>query len=347
MTLEFIYGKYDLENNLVLQFARRYESAFSLFSSSAVLQNCRITRPEPADFSLYLHAHTSAYVEKLMRVQQSCSDMEGIPFKAVEFERIGVGGTLKAAELALERNCVSYHLGGGYHHGMPDRHESVDYCNDVAILIGYLLHNGYTKILYADVDVHHPNGVQRIFGSDKRVLQLSLHGWGIYPREGFYGDTGTGEGKGFKINLPIPPQTGDEVYVRLFELLLRPLWKNFCPQVVVYQAGLDPHRTDPIGNLNLSLRGLYRRDRLIGDLRKDGDIPLVAVLGGGYAEEIVAKGVVNTIAALTGQAIVFPENPSIGAPTKKKAFSWCAKLLNCVGPYHNLLNGVSVEGLYD
>lgn len=331
-----IHGTYPVSDARLKQLAVRYSASLELFSTLPLAKEYQLVETEPADFEIYRLVHTSEYVELLERVHREGHSISGIPAEAVAFERIGVGGTLTATRLALSKRCTAYHLGGGYHHGMPDRPNGVDYCNDVAMALAYILATGVEKILYVDLDVHHPDGVQTIFKKDPRVLQISLHGWAAHSNEGYYSFIGRGAGVGKKINMPLPAHTGDRIYLQILKALLLSVMRSYQPEVVFYQAGLDPYRKDPIGCLNLSLRGLYERDRLVASLCASKSIPFVVVLGGGYDLENTPRAVINTLAALAGKNVVFDEAESPGASSAARALRWYKSLRACLRQYLEL-----------
>lgn len=317
-----VYGTYRVTNAELVKLAERYTASLKLLSTLSLAKEYKLVEVEPADFEVYRLVHTDEYVSFLERIQRAGAFLSGIPMEAVAFERIGVGGTLTATRLALSERCAAYHLGGGYHHGMPDRPNGVDYCNDVAIALAHILAIGIEKILYIDLDVHHPDGVQRIFQSEPRILQLSLHGWVGHGNEGHYSFIGTGAGLGKKINMPLPPHTGDRVYLKLLKALLASVMRCYQPEVVFYQAGVDPYRQDPIGCLNLSLRGLYERDKLVVSTCMSKFVPFITVLGGGYDPVNAPRAIVNTLSALVGKDIVFDEPESLGDPSAARVFRW-------------------------
>ena len=109
--------------------------------------------------------------------------------------------------------------------------------------------------------------------------------------------------------------------------------RSYQPEIVFYQAGVDSYRQDPIGCLNLSLRGLYERDRLVTSMCVNKSVPFVAVLGGGYDSENAPKAIVNTLSALAGKEIVFDESESFGAPSAARAFRWYASLREYLRQY--------------
>src|SRR6478735_12166277 len=144
---------------------------------------------------------------------------------------------------------------GGLHHAM--RGYAAGFCiyNDAAIAIQWLLDHGAQRVAYVDIDVHHGDGVERMFWDDPRVLTISLHESGrmLFPGTGFPADTGGPGADGTAVNLALPPGTGDAAWLRAFHALVPALLRSFAPEVLVTQHGCDSHFLDPLAHLALSV----------------------------------------------------------------------------------------------
>lgn len=328
-----VHGEYNPTLQMLIDLSSRYAVALDLLLKSRIAGFYQVVRADPAiDFNDYRRVHTNSYVDVLAQIHASGVSTMGIPPEGVQFERVGVGGTLTATHLALESKGFAYHIGGGYHHGMPDGPYSIDYSNDVAIALALILESGASRILYVDLDAHHPNGVQKIFGGEKRILQISLHEW-PGGEEGNFTYIGVGEGRGKKINMPIPSHSGDAVYLQVLSAILSSVVRQYNPEVVFYQAGVDSYRNDPIGSLNISLNGLYKRDLLVASTFMKIGRPFIGVLGGGYHPVAGPRAIVNTLAAFAGQDIVFDETESSGSPVAVKTLRWYDSLRLLLRPY--------------
>jgi acetoin utilization protein AcuC len=169
---------------------------------------------------------------------------------------------------------------------MPDRASGFCYLNDPAIAILDLVSRG-KRVVYLDVDAHHGDGVQHAFYDTDRVLTVSLHESGqfLFPGTGEVDEIGTGKGKGFSVNLPFHPSTGDETFVRGFEAIVPPLVEAFKPDVLVTQLGVDSFAGDPLTHLQLTTRGFTRMIERMKSFR----LPWVALGGGGYHLANVAR----------------------------------------------------------
>ena len=123
--------------------------------------------------------------------------------------------------------------------------------SNVAVAAAALADAG-ERVLIVDFDAHHGNGTQDIFYDDPRVMFVSLHQWPLYPGTGWYDETGVGEGVGYTMNIPLPPQTTGDVYLAAFDQLILPISEKFAPTWLIVSAGYDAHRNDPITQMGLS-----------------------------------------------------------------------------------------------
>jgi acetoin utilization protein AcuC len=174
---------------------------------------------------------------------------------------------------------------GGLHHAMPDRASGFCVYNDIAVAILALLQAGARRVAYVDVDVHHGDGVERIFWDDPRVLTISLHetGQALFPGTGAAADVGGPAASGAAVNVPLPSGTGDAGWLRAFDAVVPPLLRQFEPDILVTQHGCDSHALDPLAHLALSLdaqRASYLRLHELAHELCGGR--WVAVGGGGY-----------------------------------------------------------------
>jgi acetoin utilization protein AcuC len=168
---------------------------------------------------------------------------------------------------------------------MPERASGFCVYNDPAVAIAWMLANGAARVAYVDVDVHHGDGVQAIFDDDPRVLTISLHQTGrtLFPGTGFVGEIGSGDAAGTKVNVPLPPYTGDQAWLRAFEEVVPPLVTAWKPDVLVTQLGCDTHHTDPLAQLALTTAAYRRTASLLHDLAHQAAAGRwVATGGGGY-----------------------------------------------------------------
>jgi acetoin utilization protein AcuC len=196
------------------------------------------------------------------------------------------GCSLAAAEAVMSRRALhAFNPAGGLHHAMPERASGFCVYDDPAIAIAWLLEHGAARVAYIDVDVHHGDGPQAIFYRDPRVLTISLHQTGrtLFPGTGFVYEQGDREARGTKVNVALPPFTGDRMWLAAFDEVVPPLVEAWRPDVLVTQLGCDTHHTDPLANLMLTTAAYRETAGRIHDLaHRAAGGRWVATGGGGY-----------------------------------------------------------------
>jgi acetoin utilization deacetylase AcuC-like enzyme len=139
------------------------------------------------------------------------------------------------------------------------------------------------RVLVVDWDLHHGNGTQHSFEDDNAILYFSTHQFPYYPGSGAYHEVGTGKGEGYTVNVPMSVGNGDGEFVSIFELVLKPIVKEFNPQLILVSAGFDIYMGDPLGGMDVTpegFAGLTRSLMNMADLCCDGRV--VITLEGGY-----------------------------------------------------------------
>lgn len=195
--------------------------------------------------------------------------------------------TITGVELISDQNAnVVLNPLGGFHHASRGHAEGFCYVNDAIVAIDMLLARGF-RVAYIDIDAHHGNGVQDAYYGDDRVLTISLHQTGktLYPWSGFENEIGDGIGKGFTINVPLPEETDDEAYERIFDRLVTPAVEMFAPAVVVSVIGADTHKADPLAKLCLTNNGM----EAVMKTMRAYSTHLLLLGGGGYDEKTTAR----------------------------------------------------------
>jgi acetoin utilization deacetylase AcuC-like enzyme/acyl-CoA hydrolase/GNAT superfamily N-acetyltransferase len=168
---------------------------------------------------------------------------------------------------------------GGFHHASRSHAEGFCYVNDAIVAIDMFLARGF-RVAYIDIDAHHGNGVQDAYYKDDRVLTVSLHqtGKSLYPWSGFETEIGEDIGRGFTMNIPLPDETDDEAFEKMFDRVVTPAVTLFAPSVVVAVIGADTHKNDPLAALNLTNNGMEVAVMRLRDYGKH----LLLLGGGGY-----------------------------------------------------------------
>ncbi len=219
-----------------------------------------------------------------------------------------VGASLVAAEAVWSGRAEhAFNPAGGLHHAMPERASGFCVYDDPAVAIAWLLANGARRVAYVDVDVHHGDGPQAIFYRDPRVLTVSLHqdGRTLFPGTGFVDEHGAGDAVGTKVNVPLPPFTGDADWLRAFVQVVPPLVESFDPDVLVTQLGCDTHHTDPLANLSLTTAAYRETAAALHDLAHQcARGRWVATGGGGYQwAKVVPRAWALYFAEMAGKSV--------------------------------------------
>ncbi len=153
-----------------------------------------------------------------------------------------------------------------------------------------------------DWDVHHGNGTQAIFEAEPGALYACTHEYPYYPGTGHYSETGTGEGRGTTVNVPLPHGAGDEAITRAYREVILPALARFAPEVVLVSSGWDAYRRDPLAGLEVSTAGytqvareaIEAADRLCAGR-------VVVCLEGGYDEHALAWCAGSLVSLLLGE----------------------------------------------
>jgi acetoin utilization deacetylase AcuC-like enzyme len=259
----FVFDKYQLVMEAIRTHAPRH----------------RVYQPAPMERAWIEAVHDPAYVEQVLTatVPRQKERRIGFPVSADIASRVQYtsGGTWLAAQLALEHGYAA-NSAGGSHHAMADT--GAGYCvfNDLAITANRLLAEGDArKILIVDLDVHQGDGTAVLLAGRQDIFTLSIHGERNFP---------TRKARSSR-DIGLADAVGDEAYLAILDTALDEILDSFRPDMLLYQAGVDPHADDRLGRLSLSDAGMERRDRMVICRARDRGIPVASALGGGYGHD--------------------------------------------------------------
>ena len=278
-----------------LHYLKELLDAYKVFD----LRNSVLVKPRQATEAELIGFHDANYVEAVKSFSTG-EVTEG--FSRFNFDNFGdnptypgmydsavlsTGGSLTAVELITgEQMGLAFNPSGGLHHAFPSYTSGFCIFNDPVIAINKLMELGL-KILYVDVDAHHGDGVQSAFYNTDQVTTVSFHESGefLFPGTGSSDEIGTDSGRGYSINIPLGPYTGDDVYIWAFEECLLPVVEKIGPDILVSQVGIDTYYSDPLTHLNLTTNGYARLLHYF----KSFNLPWICLGGGGYDLLGVAK----------------------------------------------------------
>ncbi len=240
------------------------------------------------------HAEARGRVEREIRDQYQIGTLENPLFKGV-FDRAArtVGGSILAAELALEGHNV-FHPSGGTHHGRADRACGFCYFNDPVFAIKTFLDAGMEQVYYVDLDAHHGDGVETAFFDEPRVTTLSIHEDYRWPYSGStsYPDEGA-------FNVPVARGFNDSEFEHVMENAVLPLAERLRAEALVVCCGADCLAGDPLSTMLLSNVALWRAVEQLLAL----ELPTVVVGGGGYNPWTVTRYWTGLWGRISGQEV--------------------------------------------
>jgi acetoin utilization protein AcuC len=251
----------------------------------------KLAKPVPATEEEIELFHTREYVEFVKAKSRSgegyldYGDTPAFP-GVYEASSYTVGTTLFGMKQILEKQTDHFFNPiGGLHHARRERAGGFCVFDDAAVAISRAINElGMKKVAYIDVDAHHGDGVYYGFESDYRVIIGDIHEDGrfLYPGTGFANETGKGEALGTKINIPLPPGSGDEKFIPAFDLIEK-FVRDSKPEFIFFQCGADGLAGDPITQLEYSFKAHAHAAKKLHEMSHElcgGRI--LAMGGGGY-----------------------------------------------------------------
>ena len=228
----------------------------------------------------------------------------GKPGKLEEAARLIIGQARMACDLVQGgefKKVVS--IGGGMHHAKPAYGEGFCLYNDVAFCGLYLMQEyELERILILDTDAHAGNGTSEYFYGEPRVLLIDLHQepGSLYPGTGFAHQVGSGSGRGFTINIPMPVYAGYDSYRLAFDSIVEPVTQEFNPQIIIRNGGSDPHFTDGLTSLGLPVRGFRMIGERVREMARVCDGKVIDLIASGYNRRVLLPGWLALVSGLAG-----------------------------------------------
>jgi acetoin utilization protein AcuC len=224
-----------------------------------------------------------------------------------------VGASVTATEMVAKSEVThAVGVGGGLHHARSNYAAGFCIYNDVAVCVRNLLQNhGFERILILDTDAHAGDGTCHIFYQEPRVLFIDLHQdpRTLYPGTGFAHEIGEGKGKGFTVNVPLPPGASDQAYEYALDHIFAPLAEEFQPQVIIRNGGSDPHFADELTDLGLTLNGFSMVGRKVGEVAARVCAGRrVDLLGSGYNQTVLPPAWLALVAGSAGLSFNLKES---------------------------------------
>ena len=311
-----IYLKHDTGQHV--ENAKRLETIISYLEHTGLIKQLTLIKPRPATVEELALVHQEQHISHIKEVANKGGgwlDADTVMSPdSYEAAIYAAGGTIKAVEAVLNGEVASaFALARPPgHHATPQRAMGFCLFNNVAIAAQYALTKGLERVLIIDFDVHHGNGTQDAFYDNPHVLYISTHQFPHYPGTGDIEETGTGEGKGYTVNIPLPSGCGDAEYEQVFKQIIVPVSRRFQPQFILVSAGYDLHWSDSLALMQVSVFGFARITEIIKGLADElCNGHLVFGLEGGYNLNAQAASVKATFDVLLGN----PFEDPLGQPS--------------------------------
>jgi acetoin utilization deacetylase AcuC-like enzyme len=240
----------------------------------------RVFKPELPPTAWLELVHDPAYIQAYYTgtLDPKAQRRIGLPWSAelVNRTRIALGGSILTAKLALKYG-LACNTAGGTHHAFANYGSGFCIFNDLAIASRVLQQLDLVKkILIVDLDVHQGDGTAAIFQQDPSVFTFSMHCEVNFP----------GTKQTSDLDVPLREGMEDEEYLTTLSTYLPDLLDRVRPDLVLYDAGVDPHIKDRLGKLALTDPGIFQRDFQVLDTCVSRGYPVACVIGGGYAEDM-------------------------------------------------------------
>ena len=256
----------------------KFSDLYNFIKNSNLYTNLTIHQSKSAPINDVQVVHNRNYVMSvkegnLLRDQERRINLPWSD-KLAKRSFLAIQGTLQTSQLALDYG-IACHLAGGTHHAFKDCGSGFCVFNDLAYAsITLLNQKKINKILILDLDVHQGDGTASICENIDNIFTCSIHCKNNFPFDK----------KNSNLDVPIDDEVNDVKYINILTKTLDQIESNFTPDIDFYDAGVDVHSNDDLGNLNLTDDGIKKRDEIVCEYFKEKKIPLCTVIGGGYSK---------------------------------------------------------------
>ena len=279
--------------------------------------------PRAATREELARVHDQAYLDAIAATDGRAVRLDADTYtspESVEIAALAAGAAVQAGEHALTRGEPAFALvrPPGHH---AERDRAMGFClyNNVAVAAAAARASGTARVAIVDIDVHHGNGSQWMFYDDPAVLYISSHQFPFYPGTGAADEIGTGQGKGFTVNVPLEAGATDADYQLAYAAIVLPVLDQFQPELTLVSAGFDAHEHDPLASMRMTAAGF---GAIVGSLshlaRRHGALALVTE--GGYDLGALEECLETSIAAVAADHASAVPGPAVApAPRGERA----------------------------
>ena len=255
----------------------KFSELVSQLKQSDFYQRLHLYHSSPVRYRDVLRTHAIDYVQRVVQRTLSKEEVRQINLpidnQLVTRSFLALNGTFTTALKALEEG-IACHAAGGTHHAHYSN--GLGYCvfNDLAFTALNLIEHGLVeKVLILDLDVHQGDGTIDICNGKTGIYTCSLHCEQNFP---FQKRQGT-------LDIALNSHLEDTAYLDKLHSTFKYISKDFTPDIVLYDAGVDVFFGDQLGNLDLTLEGILKRDCAVLEYFKNRNTPIATVIGGGYS----------------------------------------------------------------
>ena len=259
----------------------RYTKLVDKLETPEYSNNFLIQQPTEASRDDLILAHDSYYVDNFLNQNLTEKEIKRIGLtpwtpQIVPRTLLLMGGAIAALDHVMKHGGIAGNMAGGTHHAHHDFGSGYCIFNDLAVCSLLALSKyDVTKIAVVDFDVHQGDGTATILQNVDKVLTISVHCRQNFPFRKSESD----------YDLELPANSGDEEMLAMVAKALE-IAKQFDPELILFQAGVDGLATDALGKLNISRQGMSKRNEMVFDLAVEQLIPTVVFMGGGYSDPI-------------------------------------------------------------
>lgn len=260
----------------------KYQQLFEHAIQSGLVCTSMHYQAEKIDLELIKAVHDPNYVNAFINgtIEPKAIRRIGFPWsqRLVDRTLYAVNGTLLTCKLALEHQ-IAVHFTGGYHHAHRDFGSGFCIFNDLVIAANHLITTEQLDtVLIFDCDVHQGDGTATLCQNQSNIISCSVHCKQNFPSRKPLSD----------YDIELDKGCDDNEYLSHIGSILSYLIQLHRPDMIIYDAGVDIHEDDDLGYLNISTQGIFERDKLVLSIAKQQNIPIAAVIGGGYSRQAAA-----------------------------------------------------------
>lgn len=277
----------------------KYKKVYDYLVDKANIPKTSFIQPKALDDKLLLKVHTQRYLDSLnepvniARISEMYV-LKNLPAMILKNSllnpmKLATSGTIMGAQLALTEGWA-INLSGGYHHAKSDEGGGFCFFADIPLAIHIIKEkHPMRKIVIIDLDAHQGNGIESIVKDDPWISIFDIYNKEIYPAD--Y------EAAAYiKYKFPVNSHIADEAYLAILNKNLPEILDVEQPELVIYNAGTDVFEGDPLGIMNITDKGIIKRDEIVFHETRSRKIPILMVLSGGYTNrsgEVIGRSIEN------------------------------------------------------